>query len=294
MEVDDKESNARSDSGLNPPATRQPQDYRVGFWICVQDSWARTLSLAFQSIRVIYGDIGTSPLYVYSSTFTDGIKHNDDILGVLSLIVYTIVLLPMIKYLFIVQWANDNGDEIQKKRRKSEPQKSSSSRPERSSARREEIEQEEKEEIRTLEIEPQMETLALFVVFLRRLRGGGGGERRRGEEQREEEGGGGKADKRFEMGRKEGARCFERKGEGERGCGESFRIHLDRWMLMNPRMDMKGNHKQPFPDKPRLSLALCPCLLLSSSTSLHIPNAAATGHHLLLLLHLRVFVPSLG
>ncbi|GAB2231915.1 hypothetical protein Droror1_Dr00010934 [Drosera rotundifolia] len=85
-------------------------DYRVDFWICVQDSWARTLSLAFQSIGVIYGDIGTSPLYVFSSTFTDGIKHNDDILGVLSLIIYTIVLLPMIKYVFIVLWANDNGD----------------------------------------------------------------------------------------------------------------------------------------------------------------------------------------
>ncbi|GAB2231912.1 hypothetical protein Drorol1_Dr00010931 [Drosera rotundifolia] len=74
------------------------------------DSWGKTLSLAFQSIGVIYGDIGTSPLYVYSSTFTDGIKHHDDILGVLSLIMYTILLLPMLKYVFIVLWANDNGD----------------------------------------------------------------------------------------------------------------------------------------------------------------------------------------
>ncbi|GAB2282832.1 Potassium transporter 5 [Dionaea muscipula] len=75
-----------------------------------KDSWGRTLSLAFQSIGVIYGDIGTSPLYVYSSTFTDGIKHKDDILGVLSLIIYTILLLPMLKYVFIVLRANDNGD----------------------------------------------------------------------------------------------------------------------------------------------------------------------------------------
>ncbi|GAB2242591.1 hypothetical protein Droror1_Dr00019366 [Drosera rotundifolia] len=73
-------------------------------------SKARTLSLAFKSIGVIYGDIGTLPLYMFSSTFTDGIKHNDDILGVLSLIIYTIILLPMIKYIFIVLWANDNGD----------------------------------------------------------------------------------------------------------------------------------------------------------------------------------------
>ncbi|KAJ4762205.1 Potassium transporter [Rhynchospora pubera] len=74
------------------------------------DDWVRTLRLAFQSIGVVYGDIGTSPLYVYASTFTDGIKHQDDILGVLSLIIYSLILLPMLKYVFIVLWANDNGD----------------------------------------------------------------------------------------------------------------------------------------------------------------------------------------
>ncbi|KAK4559178.1 hypothetical protein RGQ29_008432 [Quercus rubra] len=44
------------------------------------------LHLAFQSIGIVYGDIGTSPLYVFNSTFTNGINHNDDILGVLSMI----------------------------------------------------------------------------------------------------------------------------------------------------------------------------------------------------------------
>ncbi|KAF5201656.1 Potassium transporter [Thalictrum thalictroides] len=69
-----------------------------------------TLFLAFQSIGVIYGDIGTSPLYVFASTFPNGIKNNNDILGVLSLIFYTILLSPMIKYMFVVLNANDNGD----------------------------------------------------------------------------------------------------------------------------------------------------------------------------------------
>ncbi|RCV33425.1 hypothetical protein SEVIR_7G090200v4 [Setaria viridis] len=73
-------------------------------------SWARTLHLAFQSIGIIYGDIGTSPLYVYSSTFPDGIRNNDDLLGVLSLIIYSLILLPMLKYVFIVLYADDNGD----------------------------------------------------------------------------------------------------------------------------------------------------------------------------------------
>lgn len=68
------------------------------------------MSLTFQSIGVVYGDIGTSPLYVYESTFPDKIGSKEDILGVLSLIIYTLVLLPMLKYVFIVLRANDNGD----------------------------------------------------------------------------------------------------------------------------------------------------------------------------------------
>ncbi|PSS06235.1 Potassium transporter like [Actinidia chinensis var. chinensis] len=72
--------------------------------------WSVILHLAFQSIGVVYGDIGTSPLYVYSSTFNSGINHNDDILGVLSLILYTITLIPLFKYVFVVLRANDNGD----------------------------------------------------------------------------------------------------------------------------------------------------------------------------------------
>ncbi|XP_075480933.1 potassium transporter 5-like [Primulina tabacum] len=75
-----------------------------------QNSWRRLLNITFQCVGVVYGDIGTSPLYVFSSTFPDGIQHTDDIIGVLSLIIYTIVLIPLIKYVFIVLRANDNGD----------------------------------------------------------------------------------------------------------------------------------------------------------------------------------------
>ncbi|XP_045794258.1 potassium transporter 5-like [Trifolium pratense] len=73
-------------------------------------STAMILQLVFQSLGIVYGDIGTSPLYVYSSTFTHGIKHNDDILGVLSLIFYTLTLIPLLKYVFFVLRATDNGD----------------------------------------------------------------------------------------------------------------------------------------------------------------------------------------
>ncbi|XP_062143728.1 potassium transporter 5-like [Alnus glutinosa] len=72
--------------------------------------WSVVLYLAFQSIGIVYGDIGTSPLYVFASTFSNGIKHKDDILGVLSLIFYTLTLIPLVKYVFIVLQANDNGE----------------------------------------------------------------------------------------------------------------------------------------------------------------------------------------
>ncbi|KAK8235949.1 potassium transporter hak-1 [Phyllosticta capitalensis] len=67
------------------------------------------LWLAYQSIGVIYGDIGTSPLYVYSSTFSSEPSH-DDLLGALSLIIWSITLIVTIKYVLIVLYANDEGE----------------------------------------------------------------------------------------------------------------------------------------------------------------------------------------
>ncbi|KAI9797113.1 MAG: hypothetical protein M1825_006261, partial [Sarcosagium campestre] len=65
--------------------------------------------LAYQSIGVIYGDIGTSPLYVYSSTFTSEPSY-DDLLGVLSLIIWTLTIVVTIKYVLIVLRADDEGE----------------------------------------------------------------------------------------------------------------------------------------------------------------------------------------
>ena len=68
------------------------------------------MKLAFQSIGVVCGDLGMSPLYVLRGIFPIGVKHNDDILGVLSLIFYSLMLITLIWYDFIVLTANDNGD----------------------------------------------------------------------------------------------------------------------------------------------------------------------------------------
>ncbi|XP_066369797.1 potassium transporter 27-like [Miscanthus floridulus] len=75
-----------------------------------QDGWGTTLRLAFQCVGILYGDIGTSPLFVYSSTFRDGVGHPDDLLGALSLIIYSFLLFTVIKYVYIALRANDDGD----------------------------------------------------------------------------------------------------------------------------------------------------------------------------------------
>lgn len=70
-----------------------------------------TLALAFQTLGVVYGDVGTSPLYVFSDVFSKvPITSEVDVLGALSIVLYTIALLPLMKYVFIVLKANDNGE----------------------------------------------------------------------------------------------------------------------------------------------------------------------------------------
>ncbi|KAI4382592.1 hypothetical protein MLD38_008538 [Melastoma candidum] len=78
-----------------------------------KESWKTVLTLAYQSLGVVYGDLSTSPLYVYKSTFAEDIHHsetNEEIYGVLSFVFWTLTLVPLVKYVFIVLRADDNGE----------------------------------------------------------------------------------------------------------------------------------------------------------------------------------------
>ncbi|XP_073045632.1 potassium transporter 7-like isoform X2 [Primulina eburnea] len=67
--------------------------------------------LAFQTLGVVFGDVGISPLYTFSVMFSKApAKGNEDVLGALSLVLYTLILIPLIKYVLIVFWANDDGE----------------------------------------------------------------------------------------------------------------------------------------------------------------------------------------
>lgn len=92
--------------------------YLLWLVICVvlQLSWvnlSRNLVLAYQSFGVVYGDLSTSPLYVFSSTFTGKLqkyRNEEVIFGAFSLIFWTLTLLPLLKYVGILLGADDNGE----------------------------------------------------------------------------------------------------------------------------------------------------------------------------------------
>jgi KUP system potassium uptake protein len=69
--------------------------------------------LVLAAIGVVYGDIGTSPLYALKETFAG--HHplpviETNILGVLSIMFWTIMLLVSLKYVAIVMRADNNGE----------------------------------------------------------------------------------------------------------------------------------------------------------------------------------------
>eukprot|EP00249_Psilotum_nudum_P020161 c27583_g1_i1 orf=598-1212(+) len=72
------------------------------------------LTLAYQSFGVVYGELSTSPLYVFKSTFDRklGKDHRDEVavFGALSFIFWTLTLIPILKYALIVLTAGDNGE----------------------------------------------------------------------------------------------------------------------------------------------------------------------------------------
>ena len=69
--------------------------------------------LAVAVLGVVYGDIGTSPIYALRETFAG--KHPipvsaDNVLGVLSLIFWTLILVISLKYMIFVLRADNRGE----------------------------------------------------------------------------------------------------------------------------------------------------------------------------------------
>lgn len=73
----------------------------------------RLLPLTVTALGVVYGDIGTSPLYAMRECFfgSHGVPPtHENVLGVLSLIVYALLLVISVKYVLIVMRADNQGE----------------------------------------------------------------------------------------------------------------------------------------------------------------------------------------
>ena len=80
-----------------------PVHKKTGFW---------TLSLA--AIGVVYGDIGTSPLYAFRESIahvaSQGSVLRADVIGVISLMLWALIAIVLLKYVFILLRLDNRGE----------------------------------------------------------------------------------------------------------------------------------------------------------------------------------------
>ena len=74
---------------------------------------SRTATLTMAALGVVFGDIGTSPLYTVKECFSEftGLKPvHEDVLGILSLITWALILVVTVKYVMVVMRADNHGE----------------------------------------------------------------------------------------------------------------------------------------------------------------------------------------
>src|SRR3954447_13311538 len=91
-----------SPSGVQPLSAQQRP--RAGFW-----------GLTLGAIGVVYGDIGTSPLYALRESVLAAVGPGAPaseavVLGILSLIIWALILVVTLKYVVILLRADNNGE----------------------------------------------------------------------------------------------------------------------------------------------------------------------------------------
>lgn len=93
-------STAASLAGIRPrPHLNRHQNMTLGLWI--------------GTLGVVYGDIGTSPLYAMSEAFFGHYPLSatqENIFGVVSLVFWSLVLVVTVKYVGLILRANNNGE----------------------------------------------------------------------------------------------------------------------------------------------------------------------------------------
>lgn len=103
--------------GEPQPTTGAPEPRRIAEFDADQPQHA-TAPVGFAALLsvlgVVYGDIGTSPLYAFRSTVEVISGHHKvepwEIMGVASLIFWTLILIVTVKYVLLIMRADHNGE----------------------------------------------------------------------------------------------------------------------------------------------------------------------------------------
>lgn len=72
-----------------------------------------TLAMTIAAVGVVYGDIGTSPLYTMKAVFTEAsglALIPENILGIVSLIIWGLILVVSLKYVYLMLKADNRGE----------------------------------------------------------------------------------------------------------------------------------------------------------------------------------------
>jgi KUP system potassium uptake protein len=96
-------ANENTGSGAAPSVTDSVVQDKSNLW-----------ALALGSVGVVYGDIGTSPLYAFRVAVVAAVEAGpvtrDIVLGVLSLILWALIVVVAIKYVLLLLRADNNGE----------------------------------------------------------------------------------------------------------------------------------------------------------------------------------------
>ena len=88
---------------LEQPAVSTELAHKTGFW-----------ALTLGSVGVVYGDIGTSPLYALRegvlAAAAGQTAQREDVIGILSLMLWSLTIIVTLKYVFILLRADNNGE----------------------------------------------------------------------------------------------------------------------------------------------------------------------------------------
>jgi len=68
------------------------------------------LALSLGATGVVFGDIGTSPLYAFRESFANGGETAQDVFGLVSLIFWALMIVVTVKYLLVVMRADNHGE----------------------------------------------------------------------------------------------------------------------------------------------------------------------------------------